>query len=323
MIKLPNWQKKGLIYKCDGQDFFKTHCTRPIPFLINKDRLRIFFSSRDERDMPYPNFIDVLPYDPAVILHVNDFPLLELGKTGTFDDSGITPVSILKEKGNNPLMYYVGWKRRRYGATIETSIGVAEMNHDGSRVRRLHEGPILGQDRTHPILVAAPFVTRRNKIYDMWYCSGSEWREMPHGFEMIYTVFHADSNDRFSWTQSKGEACILPMFDGEVISAPWVVDTQKGKIMWYSTRGSSSIKAKNYMAGVATSEDGINWIRRDTEVGITKSANGWDSEMICYPAIFNYGEKSYMFYSGNGVGKGGLGYAVADKKIDIVSAMSH
>ena len=318
MIKLPKWHKKGLIYKCDGQNFFKTHCTRPIPFLINEDRLRIFFSSRDERDMPYPTFIDVLPYDPSVILHVNDAPLLELGKTGTFDDSGITPVSILEEKGRNPLMYYVGWKRRRYGVTIETAIGVAEMNHDGSKIKRIYEGPIIGQDTTHPILTAAPFVTRTKQTYEMWYCSGSEWREMPHGFEMLYTVFHAHSKDRFSWTQSKKGACILPKFDDEVISAPWVVDTLQGKIMWYSTRGCSTIDAKNYMAGVATSDDGINWVRRDNEVGIAKSAYGWDSEMICYPAIFNFGDKSYMFYSGNGVGKDGLGYAVAEEKIEIL-----
>jgi len=68
---------------------------------------------------------------------------------------------------------------------------------------------------------------------------------------------------------------------------------------------------------VATSQDGLSWTRCDSKVGISKSDTGWDSEMICYPAIFNYNDKTYMFYSGNGVGKGGIGYAVADKKLDI------
>lgn len=323
MITLPKWQKKGLIYKCEGRPFFKTHSTRPIPFLINNQKLRIFFSSRDERDIPYPTFIDVLPSDPSTVLHINDQPMIELGKIGTFDDSGITPVSILQEEGKNPLMYYAGWKRRRYGVTIEASIGVLEMSTDGSSISRMFDGPLIGQDRNHPVMVAAPFVTKGNGVYDMWYCSASEWRKMEHGFEMLYTVFHAQSKDRLSWIQRSNEPSITTSHDEEVISAPWVVDTKKGKIMWYSTRGSSSSKSKNYMAGVATSEDGIKWTRRDLEVGIEKSQTGWDSQMICYPAIFNYDHRSYLFYSGNDVGKGGIGYAVADKKIEIISAANN
>jgi hypothetical protein len=33
--------------------------------------------------------------------------------------------------------------------------------------------------------------------------------------------------------------------------------------------------------------------------------------MICYPAVYEHESSTYMFYSGNGVGRGGLGYAVA------------
>lgn len=319
MVKLPTWEKRGLVYKCDREKFFHSHTTRPVPFLLDYNRLRIFFSSRDANDIPYPTFIDVDPSNSMAILAVNESPLLQLGRLGTFDDSGITPVSILRRGRDSSLMYYVGWKRRRYGVTIETSIGVAELYNNASSLRRIFEGPIIGQDREHPLLVAAPFVVPYRDGYVMWYCSGTEWREMSHGPEMLYTVYEAFSKDGIDWIQSSSTPKIPYAFDGEVISAPWVVRLTNGrKIMWYSTRGSATVAMKSYAAGVATTDDGITWLRRDSEVGIEKSIAGWDSEMICYPAVFNHKETTYMLYSGNGVGKGGIGYAVADKKLELL-----
>lgn len=316
-FRFPKWIKRGLIYNCDNRPFFKTHATRPIPFLINASRLRLFFSSRGSDDMPYPTFIDVDPNDPKRVLTVNESPLMALGRPGTFDDSGVTPVSILK-KDNVALMYYVGWKRRRYGVSIETSIGVAELSEDGASLERAFQGPLIGQDRTHPILVAAPYVVPFGDGYRMWYCSGKEWRQMPHGPEMIYTIFEARSEDGYTWVQSANKPLIEYRFDGEVISAPWVEKINDGPyFMWYSVRGSASPLEKNYGPGLAYSCDGEIWTRCDSLVGIEKSSSGWDSEMICYPAIFNYNDKTYMFYSGNSVGMGGIGYAIADHQLSI------
>src|SRR5262249_35032515 len=101
-------------------------------------------------------------------------------------------------------------------------------------------------------------------------------------------------------------------FDGEVVSAPWVEKAGGEYHMWYSTRGYVTKQAKNYVIGYAHSKDGVNWTRRDDLAGIDRSAEGWDSEMVCYPAMYPRGDKVYMFYSGNAVGKGGIGYAIAD-----------
>ena len=109
----PRWIKQGLTAQLRQQVVFKTHATRPIPFLINIIGCAVFLS-RDMDDMPYPTFIDVDLNNPRNVLSINEEPLMGLGKKGTFDDRGITPVSILR-KHNSALMYYVGWKRRRYG----------------------------------------------------------------------------------------------------------------------------------------------------------------------------------------------------------------
>lgn len=310
MIKI-NWQKKGLVYCPNGEGFFKTHATRPIPYLLKNGNLRIYFSSRSEEDMPYPTFIDVDLANPEKVIFVNESPMMKLGRTGTFDDSGITPVSILRHNQEDR-MYYVGWKRRRYGGvSIEASIGLAMLHNNGNELTRAFEGPILGQDINHPLMVAAPFVIFDENKYKMWYCSGTDWKLANNNPEPIYTVFYAESDDGINWCPHL-EPVVKYKYEGEVISAPWVLKIQNEYHMWYSYRGYISKEGKNYAIGYAYSTDGINWERLEEYSGITTSKEGWDSEMVCYPSFYPDQDKIYMFYSGNGVGRGGIGYAVAD-----------
>lgn len=304
-----NWEKKGLIYRPDGEGFLKTHATRPIPYLLKNGTLRIYFSSRSEEDMPYPTFIDVDRSNPSRVISVNEQPMMLLGRPGTFDDSGITPVSILRHDDGDR-MYYVGWKRRRYLVSIEASIGLALLQEDGNTLVRAFEGPILGQDINHPLMTAAPFVIFEDGRYKMWYCSGTDWRIANDNPEPIYTVFYAESVDGINWMPHK-DPVIEYAYDGEIVSAPWVLKKGGQYHMWYSKRGYSTRDEKNFSVGYAYSEDGIRWRRADHLAGITVSSEGWDSEMVCYPSFHDFGDKIYMFYSGNAVGRGGIGYAIA------------
>jgi len=304
-----HWQKKGVIYCPDGTGYFKTHAARPIPYRLNEDTLRLFFSSRDAEDRMLPTFIDLDIEDPARVLNVGDEPLLGLGQPGTFDDSGVTLGSVV-ELDNQVLLYYTGWKRRRV-VSFELSIGIIAWNKERDTFGRLFAGPVLAQDRHHPLLVAGPFVVIESDRFKMWYCSGTDWRFPDGNPEPIYMVFYAESADGLSWVP-RSRPVIDYKFDGEVVSAPWVLKSKDKYLMWYSTRGHETKLAKSYTIGFAESGDGISWQRLDEQAGISRSKSGWDAEMICYPAFYPYKEKIYMFYSGNGVGRGGVGYAVAD-----------
>jgi hypothetical protein len=304
-----NWEKKGLIYCPDGEGYFKTHAARPVPYRLNEETIRLFFSSRDADDRMLPTFIDLEAQDPSKILQVRDSPLLELGPPGTFDDSGVTLGSLV-EREDKVFLYYTGWKRRRV-VSFELSIGLIVWDKRSGDFSRLFQGPILAQDINHPLLVAGPYVMFADDRFKMWYCSGTDWRFPDGNPEPIYTVFYAESGDGVSWAAHK-KPVIDYKFDGEVVSAPWVLHVKDRYLMWYSTRGHETRAAKSYTIGFAESADGLSWERRDEQAGIERSADGWDSEMICYPAFYPYGDKIYMFYSGNGVGRGGVGYAVAD-----------
>ncbi|MEP5069850.1 MAG: hypothetical protein ABJQ96_04225, partial [Crocinitomicaceae bacterium] len=61
--------------------------------------------------------------------------------------------------------------------------------------------------------------------------------------------------------------------------------------------------------GYAESLDGIEWERKDREVGIDVSEAGWDSEMVCFPSVIKVKDKTFMFYNGNNNGKTGFGVA--------------
>ena len=45
-------------------------------------------------------------------------------------------------------------------------------------------------------------------------------------------------------------------------------------------------------------------------LGITRSNEGWDSIMMCYPYLYQHRGRKYLLYNGNGFGESGFGYAV-------------
>ena len=73
--------------------------------------------------------------------------------------------------------------------------------------------------------------------------------------------------------------------------------------MWYSVRG------ETYRLGYAESQDGIVWDRHDDRAGLSSLADGWDSEMITYPVVFQDRGRLHMLYNGNGYGRTGIGLA--------------
>lgn len=304
------WKKMGKIFAPSGDGFFKTHATRPIPYKMAGNVLRLFFTSRDYDDRMIPTYIDVDVNNPSHVLDVQSCPVVNLGQIGMFDDSSVVLNSFL-DVSDVTYFYYTGWKRRRINVPFEFSIGILKWDRTSPSLERLYAGPIISQDRNHPFFAAAPFVIHENDRFRMWYCNGTGWRVVGDTAEPLYTVFYAESRDGITW-EPQNKPVIDYKFEGEVVSAPWVIKIRDKYHMWYSTRGSGSREEKNYTVGYAESPDGINWTRLDDRAGIDKSETGWDSEMVCYPSFFPHGDIVYMFYSGNHVGRGGIGYAIAE-----------
>ena len=97
------WEKKGLIHNCHiygtgyAQDAFID--------VISDDVWRIYFSTRTKDVVSYPYYIDVQADNFEKKIKVSDTPLLDIGAIGYFDDSGITPTSIVTIDENRKYLY--------------------------------------------------------------------------------------------------------------------------------------------------------------------------------------------------------------------------
>ena len=139
----------------------------------------------------------------------------------------------------------------------------------------------------------------------MWYWVGKEWTKINNKPYIKAEIYYAESLNGINWKQY-AENCININDQKEFsIGRPWVIKENGMFKMWYSVR----FIDKLYRIGYAESHDGIAWKRKDSEVGIDVSETGWDSEMICYPAVIKVKNKTYMFYNGNNNGETGFGYA--------------
>lgn len=304
MSNQQRWIKRGLIFS-PGQnyDWLQTHAALPVVDQEG-DFWRIYFSSRDKRGRAQIGFFEIDPNDITSIRRVSAEPVIGLGPLGAFDDSGVTTSWIVNYEGEK-YHYYSGWS---LGVTVPFYfyIGLAVSSDGGESYTRWSRAPVLERNEVDPYLTASPCILREGDTWRMWYVSGTGWEVKDGKPRHRYHIKYAESTDGMHWKR-EGIVCIDYESEREyAIARPCVLKTDGNYKMWYSYRGES------YRLGYAESDDGIKWTRKDSEIGITVSDSGWDSEMIEYAYVFNHDGKQHMFYNGNGYGAAGIGLATRE-----------
>jgi hypothetical protein len=303
------WIKKGLILKPEGQfDWVVTHAMLPIADRIGDDLYRIYFSGRDALNRSLIGFIEVNINEPQNILRISEQPVLGLGALGCFDDNGVTPTWIENYQGKKYL-YYMGWNR---GSTVRAAevTGLAVSEDGGKTFNRISEGPILDRTAREPYTIQVlSCVLVENGIWRGWYDSAIRWlnKDLP-----LYNIKYTEAKDPLCWVR-EGRTCIDFKYPNESRISRACVRKWSGLYrMWYCY----AIGNSGYRIGYGESKfANTNWERKDQEAGIDVSESGWDSEMVCYPFVFNHKGQIIMFYCGNGYGKTGFGYAILEEGI--------
>ena len=307
-----SWHKRGAVFCVDGRfPWMAHHASIPTPLVVADDTLRIYYSPRDAAGKSRVAFIDVDPADPAKILHVHERPVLDLGRRGAFDDSGVMPSSIVEVDGALYL-YYIGWNE---GVTVpyRNAIGLAVSTDGGITFERAFPGALVDRTRDEPFFTATPFVLREPDRWRMWYASTIDFPLVNGRPEPVYIVKYAESDDGIEWRR-ENRTCIEQKHPDEANARPAVVRGVDGYRMWFCYRGSRGYRddpRASYRIGYAESADGLTWDRKDEEAGISVSETGWDSQMIAYPAIYEHQGTLHLLYTGNGFGTTGFGHAVA------------
>jgi predicted GH43/DUF377 family glycosyl hydrolase len=302
------WKKLGRVYVARGDyRWAQTHAYVPTSMLLDGERIRIYCAFLDRQQVGRLGFVDVEARNPLKVLGVSRKPVLDIGEPGTFDDSGVTPMSIVDYK-QKKLMYYTGWQRG-VGVRYYLFTGLAISEDGGETFERYSKVPILDRSDDELFVRTAAYVTSANRIFQMWYVAGSKWIEVKGKQVPSYDLRYLESKDGFSWGR-RGTICLeLSAEDEFGFGRPFVIKEGSLYRMWYSVRTIS----KGYRLGYAESRDGLHWERRDNEVGIDMSEKGWDSEMICFSNIIDAGDKRFMFYNGNNYGETGFGVAILEK----------
>lgn len=300
------WRKVKLLYEPTGSDF--SHGSHPCAVHIRDDLYVIAFTRRDSRQRShiFLSYATVANGTMALL----GMPKLALGygEPGYFDCDGVISVCFV-EYGGRIYLYYVGWQNLPDSLWI-CDTGRAVLDADALELRREFPGPVLGRDKSNPLFAAATAFHVSDDKWKTWYNSGIRWEKTAEGWRHYYGIHYAESSNGVDWNCFPG--LCLPFADEYeyAFGRPSVYVRDGTYFMWFAHRATRTIQT--YRIGFASSQDGRSWQRNDQLAGIDVSADGWDSEMICYPCVFEHDARMYMLYNGNGYGKTGFGLAVME-----------
>ena len=313
------WNKLGRVFdptKVEGKPWLKEFAQAPSVLIFDKF-IRVYFSCRPQPDnngqyYSYSAYIDLNRYNLFEIMNLSDCPIFELGKLGEFDEFGTYPVSVIRN-GGNVLAYYGGWTRCE-SVPFNVAIGLATSYDDGQTFTKMGNGPILSYTIEEPFVLSGPKIRRYDNLWYLWYIAGRKWKVVEGRAEPVYKIRMASSNDGIHWTRFNKDLIESKLEEDEAQASPDVFFCNGKYHMFFSYRYSAGYrgKEKGYRIGYASSDDLTTWVRDDAKVGIDVSKEGWDSEMISYPHVFELDNKIFMLYLGNQVGRYGFGLAELD-----------
>ena len=309
---MPHFRKLGRIFHLDTSPKRSTTHTQVPTIFLKEDVVRVYFAARRLDGKSYPGYVDLARSDLTTIVKLQEDPIIELGKPGTFDDEGIMPACVISRSKNEVWMYYSGWNQR-VTVPYHNSTGIAVSWDGGDTFTQLFAGPVMDRTPNEPYLAVTPSILFDGNMWRCWYISGLNWTLVGKKYEPVYVIKYASSTDGVEWNRPN-VTCIAQHYAAEAFSHPTVV-MHGGKFhMWYCYRHSEDFRdgQGSYRIGYGISEDGIHWDRKDASAGILPSDSGWDSTMQCYPYVIEIDGSFYMFYNGNSFGQSGIGLAVLE-----------
>jgi hypothetical protein len=288
--------------------------------LVFEDFVRIYFSTRavDPVNGKYISHIAFVDMQKNLrdIVRLSGGNVISLGGLGCFDEHGIFPMSVMRH-GEAVYGYTCGWNRR-VSVSVDTAIGLAISRDSGLTFQRIGDGPVLAASLHEPCLVGDGFVKVIDGVFHMWYIFGTGWKRyaLDTAPDRTYKVGHATSIDGIKWIKEEARQIIPDRLGPDESQAlPTVIGIDGVYHMFFCYRESFDFRrgqGRGYRIGHAWSGDLTNWSRDDENPLLEGTSDEWDSEMQCYPHVFECDGKVYLLYNGNEFGRYGFGLAVLE-----------
>jgi hypothetical protein len=276
--------------------------------------VRVYFSCRPKADaagqyVSRSAYVDLHRANLFEIVGLSERPIMDLGGLGAFDEFGTYPTSVIRNE-DEIRAYYGGWTRCA-SVPFDVAIGYAISRDGGVSFEKQGRGPVLPADLHEPFVISGPKIRRFGDRWYLWYIAGTKW--IPNGGrpEPVYRIRMATSEDGVRWERLHRELIPTRVEEDECQASPDVIFANGKYHMFFCYRYSLGYRGreKGYRIGYASSTDLMTWARDDSKAGIDVSDEGWDSEMISYPHVFELDGRTLMFYLGNHVGRHGFGLA--------------
>lgn len=300
---MKNWKKLGQIYTFQPIDkYLLSHASNPLAVHIKDDIYRVFFSGRCKENKSSVGYVDIDIITHEVISTCENVAF-KYGEENSFYSHGVSIGNMYQVEDKNYIQF-MAWQIRD-GGHWRGDIGRLLVNGDFTTLTLDPKEVFIGCDNEDKVSLSYSWIIFDEGIYKMWYGSTIDWSS--ENEEMIHVIKYATSKDGEVW-QRHGLAIPYELGVAQAFSRPSVIKDEHGYHMWFSYRAGDGTK---YRIGYAHSIDGLSWDRK-ADSGIDVSENGWDSEMICYPFVFEHKKNRYMLYNGNDYGKAGFGLAILE-----------
>jgi hypothetical protein len=316
------WQKIGKIFD-PTEHALPNDCVQfaqSPQALVFDDFVRIYFSTRavdpgNGKYLSHVAFVDMAK-NLRDIIRVSDKPVIPLGGLGCFDQHGIFPMNVVRH-GDAVYGYTCGWNRR-VSVSVDTGIGLAISRDNGLTFERIGDGPVLAASLHEPCLVGDGFVKVVGDVFHMWYIFGTGWKRYAPDTapDRTYKIGHATSRNGIDWIKEEARQIITDELGPDESQAlPTVIEIDGRHHMFFCYRESFDFRksaGRGYRIGHAWSDNLVDWTRDDATPLLEGTPGTWDSDMQCYPHVFECDGSVYLLYNGNEFGRAGFGVARLD-----------
>lgn len=296
------WKKKGLIFGANDNSWWMNNSAlQPTPIVI-EDMIRVFVGFRDKKGVGRIGYVDLDAECPSRIIRISESPCLDIGKPGCFDDNGAVPCAVTRI-GDEIYLFYAGYNIG-YHVRMAIFSGLAMSRDNGETFQRYSQVPIMERTENETLFRVIHTAIREHDGWRMYYGAGNKFIQGEKKTLPVYEIEMLQTRD-LAGLRKEGITLLHNEGDEYRIGRPYVV-YDSGKYKMFFCKGTEKI---TYRLAYAESEDGKAWVRNDKKLNLDLSEEGWDSEMMAYPAFVRYKHRAYLFYNGNNYGYEGFGYA--------------